>query len=39
VLLGEYEVEEERLRHDVDELVQQLSDKGLVTWETVSGEQ
>lgn len=31
VLLGEYEVEEGQLRHDVDELVQQLSDKGLVT--------
>jgi predicted mannosyl-3-phosphoglycerate phosphatase (HAD superfamily) len=31
VLLGEYEVEEEQLRHDVDHLIQQLSDKGLVT--------
>jgi len=31
VLLGEYKVEEEQLRHDVDQLIQQLSDKGLVT--------
>lgn len=31
VLLGEYEVEEGQLRSDVDHLIQQLSDKGLVT--------
>ena len=30
-LLAEYEVEEEQLRRDLDDLVQQLIDKGLVT--------
>ena len=29
-LLGEYEVEEEQLRHDLDHLIQQLTEKGLV---------
>ena len=31
VLLGEYEVEEGQLRSDVEHLIQQLSDKGLIT--------
>lgn len=30
VLLAEYEVEEEQLRQDVDDLIRQLTDKGLV---------
>jgi hypothetical protein len=34
VLLGEYEVEEGQLRTDVEQLIQQLSDKGLVTTDT-----
>lgn len=31
VLLTEYEVEEARLRHDLDNLIRQLLEKGLIT--------
>ena len=31
VLLTEYEVEEARLRHDLDQLIRQLLEKGLLT--------
>ncbi|HET8564162.1 MAG TPA: PqqD family protein [Candidatus Binatia bacterium] len=34
ILLGEYQVEETRLRQDVDDLIRQLSEKGLVKIDT-----
>ena len=36
-LLAEYEVEEGRLRRDIDFLIQQLTDKGLLVTETWEG--